>query len=57
MARYTCCGCDVDMTNAVEDAFKRMSDGELVTTSDLEVQETKSVRVTCPNGHTCTYTR
>lgn len=56
MASYICCGCDVDMTQAVEAAFERISHTERITVDRTE-RKVRSVLVTCPNGHSCVYTR
>jgi hypothetical protein len=57
--RYVCCKCEEDLTTAVERAFREVNWGVRRVTIRLESEEEErqSVILTCPNGHTCRYTR
>ena len=52
--RYECCGCDVNMTQAVEKAFGEQL---VVVTAAQDMGDVDSVVLVCPNGHHCRYRR
>jgi hypothetical protein len=52
--RYTCCGCDLDMTNEVLRAMFSQGGIEVRDRSQARARP-QPVMLTCPNGHTCRY--
>ena len=60
MASYKCCECETDMTEAVLVAAQALRPVFRTSTHAGPLQRrdasaAQSVRLTCPNGHMCTY--
>ena len=56
--RYVCCQCDVDMTDSVKAACDAgpVLRPTLLTFKGMDlVHAERSVTLTCPNNHTCSY--
>jgi len=55
--RYVCCQCDTDMTDSVKAACNASPNVlPTLTFKGMElVHAARSVTLTCPNNHTCSY--
>jgi hypothetical protein len=55
--RYICCHCDADMTDSVKTACDAGPDlRTMLTFKGMElVHFARSVTLTCPNNHACSY--
>jgi hypothetical protein len=55
--RYICCDCNYDMTNEVKAACAEPSveTPALVHFKGMQVHASRTVILTCPKGHQCTF--